>query len=70
MPHRKNSGTAGGESQHPSGIADSYQIQLIQSPSCGEKEVDLLLEWLKEKNLLKNEVTYEGIILHRDKASD
>jgi NitT/TauT family transport system substrate-binding protein len=47
----------------PPKIADTYQVQHYSKPQLpAEKEVNKVLTWLKNKNLLKNEVTYEGLI--------
>lgn len=47
----------------PPEIADSYQIQHYSEPQLPEeKEVNQVLKWLQDKNLLKNEVTYDGFV--------
>ncbi len=47
----------------PADIAGSYKVQHYSKPQLpAEKEVNNVLNWLKNKNLLKNEVTYENLV--------
>ncbi|NLI91294.1 MAG: ABC transporter substrate-binding protein [Peptococcaceae bacterium] len=48
----------------PADIAANYRIQHYSKPQLpAEKEVNSVLKWLKDKNLLKSEVTYDSFIV-------
>jgi len=47
----------------PSTIADTYQVQHYSKPQLpAEKEVNRIIDWLQNKNLLKNEITYKDLM--------
>jgi len=46
----------------PAEIAANYRVQHYSRPQLpGEQEVSRILTWLQQKNLLKNEITYEDL---------
>lgn len=47
----------------PPDIADTYQVQHYSQPQLpAEKEVNGVISWLKNKSLLKNEITYDSLV--------
>jgi NitT/TauT family transport system substrate-binding protein len=47
----------------PENVVDSYKVQHYSKPQLpNENEVNNVISWLKDKNLLKNEVTYQGFV--------
>lgn len=47
----------------PEQIVDSYQVQSYPEPQLPvEKDVNSVIAWLKDKELLQNDINYEGVI--------
>lgn len=47
----------------PESVVETYKVQHYSKPQLpNEKEVNNVISWLKDKKLLKNEVTYQGFI--------
>lgn len=47
----------------PANIADTYRVQHYSKPQLpAEKEVNNVISWLKDKKLLKNEISYDSLI--------
>lgn len=47
----------------PESVVDSYKVQHYSKPQLPtENEFNSVISWMKNKNLLKNEVTYQGFI--------
>jgi len=47
----------------PENVVDSYKVQHYSKPQLpAEKDVNSIFAWLKNKNLLKNEVNYQGFV--------
>jgi len=47
----------------PESIADEYQIQRYPEPQLpAAQEVEAIFAWLKQKDLLKTEVSYEDFV--------
>lgn len=47
----------------PESVVEIYKVQHYSKPQLpGENEVNNVISWLKDKNLLKNEVTYQGFV--------
>lgn len=47
----------------PESVVDSYKVQHYSKPQLPtENEFNSVISWMKDKNLLKNEVTYQGFI--------
>lgn len=47
----------------PENVADSYKVQHFSKPQLpSEKDVNNVITWLKNKNLLKNEIIYQDFV--------
>ncbi len=47
----------------PENVVDSYKVQHFSKPQLpAEKDVNSVISWLKNKNLLKNEINYQGFV--------
>lgn len=47
----------------PENVVDSYKVQHYSKPQLPtENEFNNVISWMKDKNLLKNEVTYQGFV--------